>query len=192
MPYPYRFRPHWLAASALGHAALAPMPAFAGHVYASNMALPYSLTVDLAGGTLANVSSLAGQQILTLNAGSIYNSAGLYTVAAWCVDFPHHINIGGISIDFTLGVLTDDHIAATAAASHSLTNLQEQEIGALVGYGNQQMASSPSNLLSAAVQAAIRDVEYGTHYAGSDASLGQKSAHWRLWRHRCPPSRISC
>ena len=163
-----------LGACAIAFTGLAPVPAFAGHIFASNMALPYSLTVDLAGGKLGNVRSLAGQQILTVNNGSTYNGSGLYSLAAWCIDFPHHIYIGSIAIDYAVGVLIDDHISITSAASNSLTVSQEQEIGGLVRYGNQQMGIAPTNLLSAAVQTAIWDIEYGTHYAGSNAALATK------------------
>ena len=171
MDYTSIFRQKVFGVAALGLAAFTPLPALAGHIYASNMALPYSMTVQLAGGVLGAVSSLAGQQILTVNNGSTYNPAGLYTLAAWCIDFPHHISIGSIGIDYTVGGLTDDHIGTTPTTSNPLSPLQAQEIGGLVRYGNQQMAIAPSNLLSAAVQAAIWNIEYGSHYSGSDLSL---------------------
>ena len=171
MNYASVFRQNVFGAAALGLAAFTPLPALAGQIFASNMALPYGMTVQLAGGVLGAVSSLAGQQILTVNNGSTYNPAGLYTLAAWCIDFPHHISIGSIGIDYTVGVLTDDHIGTTPTTSNPLSPLQAQEIGGLVRYGNQQMAIAPSNLLSAAIQAAIWNIEYGSHYSGSDLSL---------------------
>ena len=161
-----------LAAASIALAGFAPAPAFAGHIFTSNMALPYGLTVQLDGGYLGPVSSLAGQQILTVNDGSSYNASGLYTLAAWCIDFPHHINIGGLAIDYTVLPLTDDHIGSTPGTSPTLSALQSEEIGGLVSYGNQHVAASPSNQLSAAVQAAIWNIEYGSHYAGSDVALG--------------------
>ena len=171
MNYASVFRQNVFGAAALGLAAFTPLPALAGQIFASNMALPYGMTVQLAGGVLGSASSLAGQQILTVNNGSTYNAGGLYTLAAWCIDFPHHINIGSMAIDFTVGVLTDDHYGSNPATSNPLTPSQAQRIGGLVRYGNAQMALTPSNLLSAAIQAAIWNIEYGSHYSGSDLSL---------------------
>ena len=147
-------------------------PATAANVYTSYMSVPYYEMVDLAGGMLGTQNDVyAGQQVLTVNDGSAYNSSGLYTVVAWCVDFAHDIYIGGDSIIYQLSALTDDHLGTTPATSDPLSAAQAQELAGLVLYGNQLMQAAPSNLISAAVQVAIWDVEYGSHYAGSDAAL---------------------
>ena len=158
-------------AGMIGLAALA-APAKAANVYTSNMSLPYYEMVDLAGGKLGTQNNVyAGQQVLTVNDGSSYSSSGLYTVVAWCVDFTHEIYIGADSIIYTLTALTDDHLGTTPATSDPMSAAEADELAGLVLYGNQLMRTSPSNLNSAAVQVAIWDVEYGTHYAGSDTAL---------------------
>jgi hypothetical protein len=150
-------------------------PATAANVYTSYMSLPYYEMVDLAGGTLGTQNNVyAGQQVLTLNDGSSYESSALYTVVAWCVDFTHDIYIGGDSIVYQLTALTDDHLGTTPATSHPISAAEAQELAGLVLYGNQLMQAAPSNLISAAVQVAMWDVEYGSHYAGSDAALAAK------------------
>ncbi len=147
-------------------------PATAANIYTSSMALPYYEMVDLAGGTIGTQNNVyAGQQVLTVNDGSSYASSALYTVVAWCVDFNHDIYIGGDSIVYQLTALTDNHLGTTPATSAPISTGEAQELAGLVLYGNQLMLAAPSDLTSAAVQVAIWDVEYGTHYAGTDAAL---------------------
>jgi hypothetical protein len=147
-------------------------PATAAEVYTSQMSLPYFEMVDLAGGRLGTQNNVyAGQQILTVNVGGSYQSSALYTVVAWCVDFTHEIYIGADSIIYQLTALTDDHLGTTPGTSDPISAAEAQELAGLVVYGNQLMVTAPSDLNSAAVQVAIWDVEYGTHYAGSDSAL---------------------
>ena len=164
----------WLRAVAAGAIALGGLarPASAANVYASYMSLPYYEIVDLTGGMLGTRNGVyAGQQVLTVNDGSVYNPLGTSMLDAWCVDFFHDIYIGGNSIDYSLSSLTDDHSGATPATSHPLSAGTARELAGLVVYGNQAMQAAPSNLLSAAVQVAIWNIEYGSAYAGSDAAL---------------------
>jgi hypothetical protein len=158
-------------AAMLGIAGLA-APAMAANIYTSSMALPYYEMVDLAGGTIGTQNNVyAGQQVLTVNDGSSYESSALYTVTAWCVDFNHDIYIGGDSIVYTLTALTDNHLGTSPATSAPISTAEAQELAGLVLYGNQLMQADPSNQTSAAVQVAIWDIEYGSHYAGTDTAL---------------------
>ena len=160
-----------VVAGAIAIAGLA-TPAMAADIYVSYMALPWFETVDLAGGRLGTQNGVyAGQQVLTANDGSVYNSLGQYTIMGWCVDFPHDIYIGQDSIDYRQTSLTDDHLGATPATSDPLSTAVEQMLAGLVVYGNELMRTQPSNLISAAVQTAIWNVEYGSHYSGSDTAL---------------------
>jgi hypothetical protein len=153
-------------------------PVAAANIYASYMSLPYYEIVALAGGRLGTQNGVyAGQQILTVNDGSGYNALGIYTLDAWCVDFAHDIYIGANSINYTLSSLTNDHLGATPAASHPLSTAMAQELAGLAVYGNQLMRAAPSNLISAAVQVAIWNVEYGSVYAGPDTALAAEVSY---------------
>jgi hypothetical protein len=149
------------------------MPAIADTVFVSNMSLPYYEIVDLAGGRIGRQTGVyAGQQVLTANNGSTYDPLRTYTLDAWCVDFDHDIYIGGNSINYTLSTLTDDHLGATAATSNPVSSATAKELAGVVAYGNGLMQASPSKLISAAVQVALWNIEYGSTYAGSDTALG--------------------
>ena len=172
----------WLRAVAAGAIALGGLAGQAGaanvNVYASYMALPYYELVDLGGGLLGtNTGVYAGQQVLTVNNGSTYNALQTYTLAAWCVDFSHDIDIGANGIDYTLSALTDDHFGATPATSHPLSAGTARELAGLEAYGNQLMRTAPSNLISAAVQVAIWNVEYGSAYTGSNQALAAEVSY---------------
>ena len=170
----------WPRAAVAGLIAIAGLarPAMAADVYVSYMALPYFEIVDLAGGRLGPHNGVyAGQQVLTVNDGGIYSPLGHYTLMGWCVDFPHDIYIGQNSIDYRLTPLTDDHLGTTPATSNPLSTATGRVLAGLVVYGNELMRTAPSNLISAAVQIAIWNVEYGSHYSGSDAALAAEVMH---------------
>jgi PEP-CTERM motif-containing protein len=90
---------------------------------------------------------------------------------AWCVDFTHEIYIGADSIIYQLTALTDDHLGTTPATSDPISAAEADELAGLVLYGNQLMRTGPSNLISAAMQVTMWNVEYGSYYAGSDTAL---------------------
>ena len=172
----------WLRAIAAGAIGLGGLvgPATAANVnlYASYMALPYYELVDLGGGLRGTRNGVyAGQQVLTVNDGSSYNPSQTYTLAAWCVDFSHDIYIGANGINYTLSVLTDDHFGATPATSHALSTGTARELAGLLAYGNQLMQTAPSTLISAAVQVAIWNIEYGSMYTGSNQALAAEVAY---------------
>jgi PEP-CTERM motif len=160
-----------VVAAAIGLVGLAG-PATATNVFVSRMSLPYYEIVDLAGGRLGTQHGIyAGQQILTANNGSTYGPLANYTLYAWCVDFSHEIYIGADSINYTLAALTDDHSGATSAASVPWSAATAPELAGLAMYGNSLMQAAPSNLISAALQVALWNIEYGSDYAGSDTAL---------------------
>lgn len=148
------------AVAAAGLLGFAAAPASATSIFVSNMALPYSETVTLHGGVYGGQSALAGQQDLTANFGASNDPGHHFNIVAWCIDFAHEIEIGGDAISYTVDPLTDDHSGSSPAHSNPLSLQQVREITALVSYGDEQMTHNPSNLISAAVQAAIWDIEY--------------------------------
>jgi hypothetical protein len=87
----------------------------------------------------------------------------------------HFINIGG-SYTYTTGPLLTDNSGSSPGTSNPLSSTQIDQIGALAAYGDAVMLSSPSNLFSAALQAAIWDVEYGTTATGSDPNFSTELA----------------
>ncbi len=145
-------------ALALGAGAALASPASA--IQVTNVQVPYAESVTLSGGILGAGSDyvgIAGQIVLTTDIG---------TLGTWCVDLFHDVNIGG-SYTYTPGPLLTDNTGVSPATSNPLTSTQIQQIGALAAYGNALMQSAPTTWDSAAIQAAIWDVEYGTTATGS-------------------------
>jgi hypothetical protein len=151
-----RFKRAFLALAALSGLA---GPAFAAQqLYVDGSTLPYSETVNLSGsidGSAPGATSLAGQILLTVNNGNT-PSTSTYILPVWCVDLFHDISIGSSGIIYNLGGLATDN----SNNPTTLTATQKSEIASLAAYGNQLMATSPSNRNSALVQAAIWTVEY--------------------------------
>ncbi len=150
-----------MAAATLAGAMVFAAPVSATTINITDVEVPYSESVTLTGGTLGGPDAIgiAGQIVLTTNLG---------TLGTWCVDLFHTINIGG-SYTYMTGPLLTDNSGSTPATSNPLTSTQINQIEALAAYGNGVMLSSPSNPFSAALQAAIWDVEYGTTATGSAA-----------------------
>jgi hypothetical protein len=139
-------------------------PASATIINITDVEVPYYEGVTLSGGPFAPGSDaigIAGQIVLTTNIGIL---------GTWCVDVFHFINIGG-SYTYTIGPLLTDNSGSSPGTSNPLSSTQIDQIGALAAYGDAVMLSSPSNLFSAALQAAIWDVEYGTTATGSDPNF---------------------
>jgi len=155
------------AAAVLVGAMVAASPVSATTVNITDVEVPYFESVTLTGGTLGSDSiGIAGQIVLTTNFG---------TLDTWCVDLFHTINIGG-SYTYMTGPLLTDNSGSSPATSNPLTPTQIDQIEALAAYGNAVMLSTPSNLFSAALQAAIWDVEYGTTASGSDPGFSAELA----------------
>jgi hypothetical protein len=150
-----------LAGAALVGAIALVAPASAAIINVTDVEVPYSESVTLSGGTLGGPEAIgiAGQILLTTNIG---------VLGTWCVDLYHTVNIGG-SYTYVTGPLLTDNSGSSPATSNPLTSTQINQIEALAAYGNGVMLSSPSNPFSAALQAAIWDVEYGTSATGSAA-----------------------
>lgn len=145
-------------------------PASATIIHVTDVEVPYSESITLTGGIFGAGSDsigIAGQIVLTTDIG---------TLDTWCVDLFHTVSIGG-SYTYTTGPLSTDNSGSSPATSNPLTATQIAEIEALAAYGNAVMLSSPSNLFSAALQAAIWDVEYGTTATSSDPNFAAELAN---------------
>ena len=119
--------------------------AHADPITVTNVALPYNETVTITGPGL-NVTAYTGQIQLT-------TSIGLLDV--WCIDLYHDIGVGNVGdLPYQFGPI------ATNFDGANLSAIQIGEIAGLVATGNSLMASSPSNVLSAAIQMAIWSVEF--------------------------------
>jgi hypothetical protein len=132
--------------------------------------VPYNENVTLSGGSGSppNGTYEAGQFALTLSPSG--------TVYAWCVDLFHTIGLGATNFTYTEIPLTTENNGVSVATSTSLNVTQEDEIGALAAYGNGVMLTTPSADFSAALQAAIWDVEYGTTATGSPGMVADLAA----------------
>ena len=89
----------------------------------------------------------------------------LVTIDAWCIDIYHDDQVGGgQNVSFVTGPITTNNATPTAVA---LTDDQVSEIRALVNYGDVLLANrnTASNDVSAAIQLAIWQVEYGTAFS---------------------------
>jgi PEP-CTERM motif len=147
------------AAAVLVAAMALAAPASAAPITVTFVQVPYGENVTLSGGLAsADKRYEAGQIDLTTSIGPL---------DTWCVDVFHTINLGSVNLSYTEGLLTTDNSGSSPATSNPLLPTQINEIGALAAYGNAVMLSSPSNDFSAALQAAIWDVEYGTTATGS-------------------------
>jgi hypothetical protein len=172
--FPDRLKHTFLAAAALiGLGGLA-APAFAGEIYVDNVQLPYSETVNLNGNinrsNYSDNGQLAGQIVLTVNNGSSAGSSQ-HELPVWCVDIFHDIYLGSSGAQFREGALSSDNSPTNTALSSS----QITQIAALVNYGNAQMVSNPTNLISAEVQAAIWTVEYNNSSVGNILTVTSSS-----------------
>jgi PEP-CTERM motif len=126
---------------------LAATQAHANPISVTSVALPYNETVTITAPGL-NVTAYTGQIELT-------TSIGLLDV--WCIDLYHDIGVGNVgSLKYQFGTIRTDFDGTT------LTKTQIAEITGLVATGNSLMASSPSNVLSAAIQMAIWSVEFSS------------------------------
>jgi hypothetical protein len=134
----------------------------------TNVQVPYGdYGVTLTGGTLPGPSPysvyLAGQIVLTTNYGLL---------GTWCVDLFHDIYLGG-SYTYTTGPLSTDNSGSSASSSNPLTTTQMTQISYLAAYGNAALLTMPfanstaEDDFSAAVQAAIWQVEYNTTATGT-------------------------
>lgn len=160
-------------ASAYSMFSLVSAPTASASIMITNVQVPYSesITLKSTASSPINVSStlslfraignteaigIAGQIILTTNIGML---------GVWCVDLFRNISLGG-SYVYTTGSLTDNGSNPPVAPT-ALTAQQINDIGKVAAYGNYLMSTAPTNARSAAVQAAIWNIEYGTTATGS-------------------------
>ena len=83
--------------------------------------------------------------MLTANPGTTYNGSQLFNTYAWCVDVFDNIYLGGDSIVYNLQPLNVPNAG---------------EIAKVAMWGDEQLAKGPNELISAAVQAEIWELEY--------------------------------
>ena len=138
------------------------VPYFQGITLTSTASSPAGLFDGPIGST--EVIGIAGQIILTTNIGML---------GVWCVDLFRSISLGG-NYTYTVGALTTDNSSPSLPPGvdfgpNPLTPTQINDIGKLAAYGNFMMSTTPTNAFSAAVQAAIWNVEYGTTATGTAA-----------------------
>lgn len=159
--------------SAFSLFSLAAAPSASAALIITNVQVPYfqgitltstaSSPLGLFGGGIGSteVVGIAGQIILTTNIGML---------GVWCVDLFRNISLGG-NYTYTVGALTTDNSFPpnVTAGPNALTPTQINDIGKLAAYGNFVMSTTPTNAFSAAVQAAIWNVEYGTTATGTAA-----------------------
>lgn len=125
-------------------------------------------TVDINTGSYAGTVDgvYAGQQELLVTASSDPSLVG-QTLFAWCVDWGQDIYIGSSGNQYSLSQFTtpptkDNSVPPIPGGlSQSMLN----ELNWLSSYGNYLLSIVPTNDLSAAVQIAMWNVEYGFNYA---------------------------
>ena len=136
-------------------------PATAGTIVVTNVAVPFSKNLNLAGSvdgiSVSDSGVISGQIVLTAHDQGPPPGPD-FTLPTWCVDLFHTINIGAGTHTYNEGSLSTDNSTNPSA----LNATQISQIGDLVAYGDDLMATSPSNQNAALVQAAIWTVEYNS------------------------------
>jgi len=166
------------------------LPAAASNI--TNVAVPYSQAVQLSGGILLQDTGSS-----TLNAGitgQVVLTTDIGTLGTWCVDLLHDIYLGN-SYSFTETALTSNNldgaqnVILSAAQIKSISELSAFGDAVLQPYTSNSITASLSgayaediaalsksdlatftsdiSAFSAAIQASIWDVEYGTTATGS-------------------------
>jgi hypothetical protein len=164
------------AAGLIGLGGLA-APAFASDIIADSVQVPYSENLTLTGkvdSQTQNVddpSQISGQIVLSVqNYDSITQKAisAPYTLAVWCVDIFHDIDIGnGTQYPYSVGSLSTDNSDNPSV----LNATQISDIEDLVAYGDYEMQKNPTNAISAQVQATIWMVEYNNSEIGNSLTV---------------------
>jgi hypothetical protein len=94
------------------------------------------------------------------------------TIPVWCVDIYHDIGLGGgQNIDYTVGTLTTDH------NGNSLSADQINSMSWLIIAGDAYLPTHATADVSAAIQLAIWELEYGTASGGHGFSFMGESAN---------------
>jgi hypothetical protein len=150
------------AAFCLAGALAAAEPASAGIVHVTNVQVPLYESITLHGGILGS-----GNHLNVGIAGEIVLSSDIGTLYTWCVDLFHTVYLGG-SYTYTTGPLATDNSGTSPATSNPLTSTQKAGISALAAYGIAHLPALGAPF-SAAIQAAIWNVEYHTTATGSPA-----------------------
>ncbi|HEY2444778.1 MAG TPA: PEP-CTERM sorting domain-containing protein [Rhizomicrobium sp.] len=119
---------------------------------------------DIQGNAGSPQDVYVGQVTFTTNANN--------TIPVWCVDIYHDIGLGGgQNIDYTVGILSTDH------DGHSLSTDQINSMSWLIIAGDAYVLSHPTADVSAAIQLAIWELEYGQAAGGTGFSFSGESAN---------------
>jgi len=150
---------------------IAVKPASATSIYVSALELSngYEIVSMNENGTI-QTGIYAGQMDVTANFGTSLAPGSAFQMYAWCVDFYHDIYLGGDSDVYTLAPVSQ--IDTDPPSGSIVTSAQAAKITWLASYGDSMLAADGANgELSAAVQIAIWNTEYGYTYAGGDSTL---------------------
>jgi hypothetical protein len=117
--------------------------------------MPYNVILTVSAGSVSGIQAYVGRDVLTTTIG---------TIDAWCIDVLHDISLGNNSYSYDLGPFPP-----------SITATQAREIAGLMVLGNTFLddpSTSDKNNVSAAIQLAIWQVEYGNLvYTGGNSTL---------------------
>lgn len=160
--------------SAFSLCSMALTPTASAGIIISNVQVPYGETITLTStasspiNTSSNLTLFraAGNSSVIWLAGQIILTTDIGMLGVWCIDLFRNISLGNTSLDYTTSSL-DDNGSTPPVAPTPLTAQQIDDIGKVAAYGNYLMSTAPTNARSAAVQAAIWNIEYGTTATGS-------------------------
>lgn len=160
-------------ASAFSLASLATTPSATAGIIISNVQVPYSEAITLHstvnspinGSSALPLFKAAGNSEAIGIAGQIILTTNIGMLGVWCVDLFRNITLGG-NYEYDTGALVDNGSKPPVAPT-ALTAQQIDNIGKLAAYGNFLMSTAPTTAKSAAIQAAIWNIEYGTTATGS-------------------------
>jgi hypothetical protein len=139
---------------------LAAVPALAEPITITDVELnnPEIVTINAP----VSLEAYAGQLLLTTTAG---------TIAAWCIDVFHDVNLGAQTLAYTTGAITNDFDGNT------LSTQQINEIAGLIVYGDALLANGGTSSDSAATQLAIWSVEYANFsFSGASSQTTTETA----------------
>jgi hypothetical protein len=162
-------------ATAFSVFSVAAVPSASAGIIITNVQVPYyeaftlksTASSPINGSSTLNLFKAVGNTEVVGIAGQIILTSNVGLLGVWCVDLFRNISLGG-TYTYDEGAFTTNNSAPPVAPT-ALTATQIDDIGKLAAYGNFLMSTAPTNAKSAAIQAAIWNVEYGTTASGSAA-----------------------
>ncbi|HEX3348559.1 MAG TPA: PEP-CTERM sorting domain-containing protein [Acetobacteraceae bacterium] len=130
-------------------------PSIAAPITVTDVEVPLNEVITLE--TPVSGAAYVGQIVLTTSAG---------VIDAWCIDLSHDVYVGANDLAYHIAPIATDFNGTI------LTSTQIQEIGGLVNYGNELIASGSATAAdSAGVQLAIWSIEEPSFtYSGASAA----------------------